>query len=94
MLDTYHSDYNQSDDDICNSGLTFKKKMIENFKKFQEMSICFRINMDFSTKLNDYNPILELLASGISDTNVTERTLGFWIGYVMKQQHHKFLKYL
>ena len=62
--------------------------MIENFKKFQEMSICFRINMDFSTKLNDYNPILELLASRIGDTNVTKRTLDFRIGYVIKQQYH------
>ena len=92
MLDTYHSDYNKSDDDICNSGFTFKNKMIENFKKFQEMSICFRINMDFSTNLNDYTPILELLAHGIGNTNVTKRTLDFRIGYAMKQQPHKYFK--
>ena len=90
VLDTIHTGYDVTNDYFCNSGFTFKKKMIENFTKYHDLSICFRIKMDFFPILIDYTSILELLAGGIGDgcnskntCNVTHRTMDLRIGYAM-----------
>ena len=64
-MDTFHTSYKlDTEFEQGLRGLTFKKQMIPTSTKFKEMTICFRIKMDFFTIIGDYIPLFELLDGG------------------------------
>ena len=82
-MDTFHTDYkppeNATKTEFCHSGITFKKHMIEHFTKLKAMTICFRINMNYFAKGNNFAWILQLLSRENGDTT-DKRTLDFRLG--------------
>ena len=65
ILDAFHTFYNLETNFIVGQrGLTLKREMIQPQKKFKEMTICFRIKMDFFTVIGDYIPIIDVLDGG------------------------------
>ena len=65
LLDVFHTKYNlDSKFLIGQRGLTFKQQMIKNSTKFKEMTICFRIKMDFFPIIGDHIPIVQLEDGG------------------------------
>ena len=83
MLDTFHTMYDLSTNFVTGKrGLTLKRQMIENSTKFQEMTVCFRIKMDFFTIIGDYIFLLKMLdgggwINGVEVNRFQERTLDF-----------------
>lgn len=58
--------------------------MIPTPTKYQEMTICFRVRMDYFTIIGDYIPLLELLdgggwVNGVEVEKFKERTIDFRI---------------
>ena len=58
--------------------------MIKNVTRFKEITICYRIQMDFFTIIGDYIPIMELLdgggwVNGVEVKKYQERTIDFRI---------------
>ena len=75
LLDTFHTLYNIVEPfPSAQRGLTFKRQMIENVTKFQEMTICFRVKMDYFTIIGDYIFLVDMIDGGR-----TERVLDFRI---------------
>ena len=71
ILQTFRTHYNLENPFIDGQrGLTLKKEMIPNITKFQEITFCFRLNIDFFTIIGDYIPLLELLDGGGWDAGV------------------------
>ena len=71
ILQTFRTHYNLETPFIDGQrGLTLKKEMIPNITKFQEITFCFRLNIDFFTIIGDYIPLLELLDGGGWDAGV------------------------
>ena len=65
-------------------GLTLRREMIQPPQRFKEMTICFRIKMDFFTIIGDYIPIIDLLdgggwVNGVEVKKFQERTFDFRI---------------
>ena len=85
ILDTFHTFYNLETDFIIGQrGLTLKREMIQPEQKFKEMTICFRIKMDFFTIIGDYIPIIDVLdgggwVNGVEVEKFQERTFDFRI---------------
>ena len=85
ILDAFHTFYNLETDFIVGQrGLTLKREMIQPQKKFKEMTICFRIKMDFFTIIGDYIPIIDVLdgggwVNGVEVEKFQERTFDFRI---------------
>ena len=78
LLDTFHTRYNIEESfPSAQRGLTFKRPMIENATKFREMTVCFRIKMDFFTIIGDYMFLVDMIDGGR-----TERVLDFRISDV------------
>lgn len=84
-MDTFHTSYKlDTEFEQGLRGLTFKKQMIPASTKFKEMTICFRIKMDFFTILGDYISILDLRdgggwVDGVEVEQFKERTFDFRI---------------
>ena len=53
-------------DELEFEGLTFKSDRLLPDKKFAEMTICFRINIDFFNVMGQYSSILELSGNRVS----------------------------
>lgn len=85
ILDTFHTFYNLETDFIFGQrGLTLKREMIQPEQKFKEMTICFRIKMDFFTIIGDYISIIDVLdgggwVNGVEVEKFQERTFDFRI---------------
>ena len=86
-MDVFHTFYNLETDFIVGQrGLTLKREMIQPQKKLKEMTICFRIKMDFFTIIGDYIPIIDLLdgggwVNGVEVEKFQERTFDFRIRF-------------
>ena len=82
-LETFRTHYNLHEPfTLGQRGLTFKQEMIPNITKFEEFTICFRVNMDFFTIIGSYMPLLELLdgggwEGGVEVKQFQERTISF-----------------
>ena len=93
VLDVFHTKYRLDTEFLSGQrGLTFKQQMIKNSTKFMEMTICFRIKMDFFTIIGDYIPLFELLDGGGWENGVLvkkfqERTIDWRIRF---QQNGSF----
>ena len=75
LLDTFHTLYNIEESfPSAQRGLTFKRPMIENVTKFQEITICFRVKIDYFTIIGDYIFLVDMIDGGR-----TERVLDFRI---------------
>ena len=82
-MDIFHTDYkppeNATGTEFCHSGITFKRQMIVQYTKLRAMTICFRINMNYFAKGNNFAWILQLLSRENGDTT-DKRTLDFRLG--------------
>ena len=63
-LKTFGTKYDENISSHGKHGLTFKKTQVKESTKFQEVSICFRVNIDRFAQLGKYISLLEMIDNG------------------------------
>ena len=87
-MTSFHTKYKIKDDfPEGQRGLTFKEEMIPTPTKYKEMTICFRVKMDYFTIIGDYISLVELLdgggwSNGVEVKQFQERTISFQIRWI------------